>query len=78
MKLMNSDFVPFYRHIIMAYTCMHYFLKNESHEEYVDIEGYEDDESSQATKAVLDTSLAHDLQLSPENSDDEDHRPSKY
>ena len=52
------------------------FFQSESHEEYVDIEGYEDDENAQATKAVLDTSLAQDLQLTPENSDDEDRRPS--
>ena len=52
------------------------FFQSESHEEYVDIEGYEEDESAQATKAVLDTSLAQDLQLTPENSDDEEHRPS--
>ena len=54
------------------------FFQSESHEEYVDIEGYEEDESAQATKAVLDTSLAQDLQLTPENSDDEDHRPSTF
>ena len=58
----------------MYFVC--WVLQNDSREEYIDIEGYEDDESAQATRSVLGTNLAQDLQLSPENSDDEDQRPS--